>query len=114
MNPDQIIIWSSLARHVDDALYMMEDGFHLPQIVLEQSIYVRFLTTSLSKRQRKSLMGVGMPRKSVVCFEGLWAHRPSKPMIDFLEIPSPMGDFLCLFLRIDVNMMSQIQKLKFS
>ena len=42
VNPDQIIIWSSLARHVDDALYMMEDGFHLPQIVLEQSIYVRF------------------------------------------------------------------------
>ena len=40
VNPDEIIIWSSLARHVDDAIYMMDDGYHLPKVVLQQSIYV--------------------------------------------------------------------------
>lgn len=43
VDPDKIIIWSSLARHVDETLYMMSDGFHIPRIVLEQSIYVRYL-----------------------------------------------------------------------
>ena len=33
----------------------------------------------------------------------LWAHRPSKPTIDFLEMPIPMGGFLCLLLRQDVK-----------
>ena len=34
---------------------------------------------------------------------GLWAHRPSKPIIDYLEMPTSMGGFLCLLLRLDVN-----------
>ena len=33
----------------------------------------------------------------------LWAHRPSKPTIYFLDMPTPMGDFLCLLLRLDVK-----------
>ena len=32
-----------------------------------------------------------------------WAHRLSKPTILFLEMPIPMGDFLCLLLRLDVK-----------
>ena len=33
----------------------------------------------------------------------LWVLRPSKPIIDFLEMTTPMGGFLCLLLRLDVN-----------
>ena len=44
VDPDKIIIWSSLARHVDETLYMMSDGFHIPRIVLQQSIYVGLKT----------------------------------------------------------------------
>ena len=33
----------------------------------------------------------------------LWAHRPSKPTIGFLEMLTPMWGFVCLLLRLDVN-----------
>ena len=33
----------------------------------------------------------------------LWIHKPSKPTIDFLEMPTPMGESLCHLVRIDVN-----------
>ena len=36
-------------------------------------------------------MGVGISRKTMIGFEGLWAHRPPKHIIVFLEMPTPMG-----------------------
>ena len=33
----------------------------------------------------------------------LWAHRPSKPTIDFLEMPTPMGESLCDLVRLDIK-----------
>ena len=33
----------------------------------------------------------------------LWVYRSSKPNIDFLEIPTLMGESLCHLVRIDVN-----------
>ena len=33
----------------------------------------------------------------------LWVHRLSKPTIDFLEMPSPMGESLCHLVIIDVK-----------
>ena len=48
-------------------------------------------------------MGVGISRKSMVVFEGLWVHRLSKPTINFLEMPTPMGESLCDLVRLDVN-----------
>ena len=45
----------------------------------------------------------GISIKFVVGFEGLWAHTPSKHTIDFMGMPSPMGEFLCLLVRLDVK-----------
>ena len=33
----------------------------------------------------------------------LWAHRPSKATIDFMEMPTPMGESLCHLVRLDVK-----------
>ena len=33
----------------------------------------------------------------------IWVHRPSKPNIDFLEMPTLMGESLCHMGRIDVK-----------
>ena len=40
----------------------------------------------------------------------LWAHRPSKPTIGFLEMLTPMWGFVCLLLRLHVN--SYVYKIK--
>ena len=34
----------------------------------------------------------------------LWAHRPSKPTIGFLEMLTPMWGFVCLLLRLHVKL----------
>ena len=34
---------------------------------------------------------------------GYSPNRPSKPTTDVLEMPTPMGDFLCILLRLDVK-----------
>ena len=33
----------------------------------------------------------------------LWVHRPPKPTIDFLEMPTPMEESLWILVRLDVN-----------
>ena len=55
------------------------------------------------KETKKVSHGVGISRKSIMGFEGLWAHRPSKHTTDFLGMPIPMRDFLCLLLRLVVK-----------
>ena len=47
--------------------------------------------------------GVGISRKSMVSFEGLWTHRPLKLTINFLEMPTPMGESLCHLVRLDLE-----------
>lgn len=41
VDPDRIILWTSLSRHADDSIGAMSDGFHLPLVVLKQGILVR-------------------------------------------------------------------------
>ena len=52
-------------------------------------------------------MGVGISRKFTSGpkkFQKLlWVHRPSNPTIDFLEMPTSMGESLCNLVRLDVK-----------
>ena len=74
------------------------------------------LTSSLSKWQSDSPMGLSISK----VFPGskkfqklLWVHinyRPSKPTINFLEMPIPMGESLCLLARLDVKFDSVLTK----
>ena len=68
--------------------------------------HISSLTSSFTKGRRDFPMGVGIFRKSMMGFENLLTHnnfRPSKPSIDFLEMPTPMEESLCLLMRLDVK-----------
>ena len=41
----------------------------------------------------------------------LWVHKPSKPTIDFLEMPTPVGESLCHLVGLDVNLLSVFYKI---
>ena len=83
VNPDEIIIWSSLARHVDDAIYMMDDGYHLPKVVLQQSIYVILLVPDYVQVNYLLVMGLGLsPAQCPVFGEG-----PKLEQAWYLEYP---------------------------
>ena len=50
-------------------------------------------------------MGIGISRNYMVGFEGLWTHNNfSEPTIDFLEMPTTMGESLYHFMRLDVRL----------
>ena len=60
--------------------------------------------SSLSKRQRKSSMGFGISRKSMVGFEGECVLYTFKTHHRFFGKAYPMGDFLCILLRLGVKL----------
>ena len=66
---------------------------HIPKDTLEKLMKAFFcktvtvLTSILTKWQRDSPMGVGISRKSMVGFEGLWTHN------DFLNFFGPEVNF---------------------
>ena len=60
--------------------YWLSDRFQILEIIFQNSLQVQ-------KNFKKKL----------------WIHRPLNTIIDFPEMPTPMGDSLCHLARIDVK-----------
>ena len=95
---------SSILRLILAVVFLIKRYFWL---VDGNGVWPQFNIKSHQVTKRFLHRVVDIFRKSM---DLLWAHRPSKPTIDFLEmlIGIPLGESLCHLVRFDVKLSSRI------